>query len=114
MAPRKTRLEACKRYMRVDGGDEDEVILALMAAAERYPRGAGIVPGRGRSELYDLALWRLTLHYYDRRDAVGNEAAFPVGLRPVITQLKLGAAANPGARPFSACGWEERSAIWAV
>lgn len=88
------RLEACKRYMRLDGEDEDDLIQALMAAAELYLKGAGIVPECSPPALYNLALWGLTLHYYDHRDAVGNEAAFPIGLRPVITQLKLTAVSN--------------------
>lgn len=99
MAPRRTkadtaRLEACKRYMRVDGEDEDEVILALMTAAQTYLERAGITPERSPAPQYDLALWGLTLHYYDHREAVGNETAFPIGLRPVINQLKLTAVSN--------------------
>lgn len=99
MAPRRTkadaaRLEACKKYMRVDGAEEDDVILALMAAAREYLRKAGITPERSPAAQYDLALWGLTLHYYDHREAVGSEAPFPVGLRPVITQLKLTAVSN--------------------
>lgn len=99
MASRKTRaditrLEACKKYMRVDGEDEDDVILALMAAAQAYLARAGIAPERSPAAQYDLALWGLTLHYYDHREAVGNEAAFPIGLRPIINQLKLGAVSK--------------------
>lgn len=101
MAPRRTKaditkLETCKKYMRVDGEDEDDIIQALMSAAELYLKGAGIVPEWSPPALYNLALWGLTLHYYDHRDAVGNESAFPVGLRPVITQLKLTAVPNLG------------------
>ena len=101
MAARRTkadtaRLEACKKYMRVDGEDEDEVILSLMAAAQAYLERAGITPERSPAAQYDLALWGLTLHYYDHREAVGNEAAFPIGLRPVITQLKLTAVPKLG------------------
>lgn len=101
MATRRTkadtaRLEACKRYMRVDGEDEDDVILALMSAAQTYLERAGITPERSPAAQYDLALWGLTLHYYDHREAVGNEATFPIGLRPVITQLKLTAVSNLG------------------
>jgi len=80
--------------MRVDGDEENEVIQALMAAAELYLRGAGIAPEGAPAALYNVALWGLTLHYYDHREAVGNEAAFPTGLRPVITQLKLTAVSN--------------------
>lgn len=101
MASRMTKadtakLDACKRYMRIDGEDEDDIIQALMSAAELYLKGAGIVPERSPPALYNLALWGLTLHYYDHRDAVGNESAFPVGLRPVITQLKLTAVSKLG------------------
>lgn len=84
-------LEAVKRYMRVDPDftEDDEIIRALYAAAALYLRNAGIeAPSEGR-QLYDLAVWGLTLYYYDHRDAVGDEAAFPIGLRPIITQLKL-------------------------
>lgn len=99
MGARKTKadtakLEACKRYMRVDGEDEDDVILALMSAAQAYLEKAGITPERSPAAQYDLALWGLTLHYYDHREAVGNESAFPIGLRPVINQLKMTAVSN--------------------
>ena len=99
MAPRKTKadaakLEACKKYMRVEGADEDDVIAALMGAAEVYLWGAGILPEWSPPALYNLALWGLTLHYYDHREAVGNESAFPIGLRPVINQLKLTAVSK--------------------
>lgn len=84
-------MEAVKRYMRVDPDftEDDGIIRALYAAAALYLRNAGIeAPDEGR-ELYDLVVWGLTLFYYDHREAVGDEAAFPVGLRPIITQLKL-------------------------
>ena len=35
-----------------------------------------------------MAVHSLTLHWYDHRDAVGGEAPLPIGLRPVINQLK--------------------------
>lgn len=89
-------LEAVKRYMRVDPDctEDDWIIRALYAAAALYLRNAGIEAPEGDRALYDLALWGLTLFYYDHRDAVGDEAAFPIGLRPVITQLKLLAGAE--------------------
>lgn len=83
------KLAAVKRYMRVDGNEDDAVISALYQAAVLYLREAGIEEPADGSALYDLATWGLTLHYYDHRDAVGTEASFPTGLRPIITQLKL-------------------------
>ena len=82
-------LEACKNYMRVDGSDDDVLISSLMAAAKEYLRNAGIEePDGGDSSLYTTAVYSLTLHYYDHRDAVGEEKSFPTGLRPIINQLK--------------------------
>lgn len=81
-------LEACKNFMRVDGDDDDALITGLMKAAKEYLDGAGIPEPAEATPLYTLAVHSLTLHYYDHRDAVGEEAAFPTGLRPVINQLK--------------------------
>lgn len=78
-------LAAVKQYMKVEQDDEDELISALYQAAKLY---LGVREPKEKNSLYDLALWRLTLHYYDHRDSVGNEAEFPVGLRPIINQLK--------------------------
>lgn len=89
MAINEAKLAAVKRYMRVDGDEDDAVIGALFEAAVLYLRDAGIEEPAEASALYDLATWGLTLHYYDHRDAVGTEASFPTGLRPIITQLKL-------------------------
>jgi hypothetical protein len=75
-------LEAVKRYMRVDGDEDDGVIAALYEAAVLYLKNAGVRETEAS----------LPLHYYDHRDAVGSEAEIPVGLRPVLNQLKLTAA----------------------
>lgn len=86
-------LEACKSYMRVDGDDDNALITSFMAAAKEYLANAGIIEPETPSPLYTLAVHSLTLHYYDHRDAVGGEAPLPLGLRPIINQLKhVGAA----------------------
>lgn len=89
MAICKTKLKAVKAYMRIDGDDDDSIVSALYEAAVLYLQNAGINEPAEDASLYNLAVWSLTLHYYDHRDAVGNEAAFPTGLRPIINQLKL-------------------------
>ena len=82
-------LAACKLYMRVDGDDDDALITTLMSAAKEYLRNAGIEePDSEEHSLYTIAVYSLTLHYYDHRDAVGEEAPLPTGLRPIINQLK--------------------------
>ena len=97
-------LDAIKGYMRFDdlaeGLSEDEVsaqesiIIALAAGAVEYLRNAGIPEPEEPSELYNLAVKSLVLHWYDHRDDVGSESSVPNGIRPVITQLKLVAAAK--------------------
>lgn len=90
-------LDAVKAYMRVDGTDDDTIITALYEAAALYLANAGVGRPADDTALYDLALWSLTLYYYDHRDAVGNESGIPNGLRPILNQLKLLAAADHAA-----------------
>lgn len=82
-------LAAAKKYMRVEGDEDDDIIRGLYEAAALYLDNAGVERSEGNGALYDVALWSLCLHYYDHRDTVGSEAPIPTGLRPVITQLKL-------------------------
>lgn len=89
MTVNKEKLTAVKAYMRIDGSEDDAIIKALYSAAVLYLKNTGIEAMSADPSLYNLAVWRLTLHYYDHRDAVGNEADFPAGLRPIINQLKL-------------------------
>lgn len=82
-------LSACKHYMRIDGDEDDELIsLTLMPAARAYLANAGIPEPEESSPTYNLAVFALTLHYYDHPDAVGDEKPMPTGLRPIINQLK--------------------------
>lgn len=99
-------LEAVKAYMRFDelaeglspeeSAAQEALIAALTAGAVEYLGNAGIPePGpEEASELYDLCVKALALHWYDHRDDVGDESAVPNGVRPVITQLKLLSAAK--------------------
>lgn len=89
MDPTEKQLADCKLYMRVDNTDEDELISGLYRAAQEYLARSGIYCTADTASSYALAVHSLTLHYYDHRDAVGSEAGIPVGLRPIINQLKL-------------------------
>lgn len=77
--------------MHVDGTDDDALITNLMAAAREYLKNTGITEPEDPSTegcLYRTALYSITLHYYDHRDSVGDEAAFPIGTRLIVNQLK--------------------------
>ena len=86
-AAQAAALEACKAYMRVDG-DDDAMITSLMAAAKAYLNKGGVPEPAEEDPEYTLAVQSLTLHWYDHRDAVGDEASVPTNLRPIINQLK--------------------------
>ena len=88
---------ACKEYMRVDFDDEDLLITSLMTSAVDY---LALAQNQTLDPLERLAVNALTLHWYDHRDSVGTETAFPTGLRPIINQIKANqtiAAAEVGA-----------------
>lgn len=91
-AAQAAALRACLNYMRVDEDVGHRIEREFMPAAKAYLEGAGIPEPSEDSPLYTMAVHALTLHYYDHRDAVGEEAPFPVGLRPIINQLKHSAA----------------------
>ena len=89
----EAELRACLDYMRVDEDTDGRIECEFIPAAKAYLAGAGILEEAYADDpqaksLYDLAWHALTLHYYDHRDAVGEEAPFPTGLRPIINQLK--------------------------
>ena len=93
-AAQAAALKECLEYMRVDEDDENvgRIKDEFIPAAKAYLRGAGILEPDGSdpldAALYKLAFHSLTLHYYDHRDSTGTEAPIPLGLRPIINQLK--------------------------
>lgn len=86
-------LSACKQYMRIDSADDDLIIESLYKSAVLYLAKAGVTrpPEDEDVSLYNLAVWRLTLHYYEHRADDGKEISIPAGLRPIINQLQMSA-----------------------
>lgn len=88
MQIKEESLHNCMLYMRVDKENANEV-RPLYKAAVLYLRNAGVNEPDSDPDLYNLAVWSLTLHYFDHRDSVGSESDIPNGLRPIINQLKM-------------------------
>lgn len=86
MAVDNTALSACKLYMRVDDSNDDALIIWLMQAAKTYLTKAGAPAPATADASYDLAVWALTLYWYDHRSEVGKA---PESAQGLITQLKL-------------------------
>ncbi len=67
-------LAAAKAYMRLEGSEEDALVMGMVLAARAYLAGAGVAlpaAGSGRRALYDRACHSLALTYYERRGAGG-------------------------------------------
>lgn len=82
------RLAACKRYMQVDIDDDDELVFALLRAADSYLEGAGINRAVA-PEMYDLIAFDMALRIYDGRETEAAQAATVPLVRCMLNQLKL-------------------------
>lgn len=87
----QARLDACKKYMRVDYDEDDEMIAALMDANDGYLADAGVrrdvSPAR-----HDLIVHAMTLQMYDARGADTPQQALetvPPLVRQMFNQLKI-------------------------
>lgn len=88
-------LELLKKYLKIDGSEDDDVLALLLAAAKEYLRNAGVTdpgtspptdPEEGR--LYDLAVC-LRVHQERARDDKEVERV-EKSLTSIILQLKTG------------------------
>ena len=84
------RLAACKKYMKVDYPDDDELICGFMDMADEYLAGAGCVR-EASPAMYDIICYAMTLNLYDGRASDAQQAAesVPKIARQFLTQLKL-------------------------
>lgn len=88
-------LEAVKAYCRIDGDEEDTLLLSLIDAAKDYLDGSGIHEPEEDNPLYALCVNAIVLDYYDHRGMAeaGTMTRIP-GLDNAIVQLKLRAEAE--------------------
>lgn len=97
-----TLLERMQAFALVDDNERNAELLANVYAAAEYLTNAGVQldmaklnEDRDTAPLYDglaeLAVFSLALHWFDNKDAIseGNVNETPLGLRQIITQLKL-------------------------
>ena len=86
------KLAALKQYLRVDTDEDDTLLSSLYDAARLYLENAGVPEPEENNPLYDLAVQRLAVFYYDQRndmqeDIRGNVQLTP-GLNSMILQLR--------------------------
>ena len=74
-------LERFKTYARIDHADEDDLIAAMLTAADNAVRDmTGKDPPKAGDELFDMAVLQLAAHWYENRtpvtDTATNEVPF--------------------------------------
>lgn len=84
------RLAACKKYMKVDYPDDDELICGFMDMCAEYLAGAGCVREVSPA-MYDLIQKAMTLNLYDNRADSPQQALelVPEVVRQAFNQFKI-------------------------
>lgn len=88
-------LDDVKTYCRIDGTEEDALILSFIAAAKGYLDGAGVPEPEADDPRYLLCVKAMVLEFYDHRGMTESvtPSAIP-GLANMVVQLKLEAEAE--------------------
>lgn len=81
-------LEDMKKYLRVDGSDEDDLITSLIESAEQYIINTTGKTNNG-SALYLLCEKIFVAHWYENRGIVGEEIELPQAGQALLTHIKL-------------------------
>ena len=85
------RLAACKKYMKVDYEEDDELIAGLMQANDAYLSSAGVRRDVSPAQ-HDLIVHAMTLQMYDARGTDTPQQALetvPPIVRQMFNQLKI-------------------------
>lgn len=78
-------LKKMKHYLRVDGDEDDALIIGMMNASKQYLLNAG-VKEKPSDELYNTAVMMLTTHFFENRSV---DTPIPAMLNNLVIQLKL-------------------------
>ncbi|WP_206774426.1 head-tail connector protein, partial [Bacillus cereus] len=76
-------VEEAKKYLRVDGDEEDDLITSFVEAAEIYIKNVDL-----KSELAKLAARILIAHWHENREAVGKAEQLAFSLQSIFVQLQ--------------------------
>lgn len=84
-------LDGLKRYGVLGASSDDTTLKLCLDAAVEWFTGAGVRPPDPANPLYDMGVYMLALHYYDRRGVVADRAevaALPYGVMSIVHQLR--------------------------
>lgn len=77
-----------KTYLRIDGGEDDDILALLMDAAKEYLSDAGVPEPITPSKRYDLAIMLFVSLHYENRDPSLKLDKLNFALESIILQLK--------------------------
>jgi len=83
-------IDEIKKYLKVDGTEEDDLLLGLQGAAEEYLLNAGVAKDYTKN-LFKIAIKLLISHWYENRNAVvvgSISKNMEFSLSNIIIQLK--------------------------
>jgi uncharacterized phage protein (predicted DNA packaging) len=98
-----TLLEELKEYLRIDGGDEDNILSSFLSSSQSYLANSGVkqpsdyylkVNDKDVFAQHRLAIMILATHFYENRLAITPstikvaQIPIPYGLQSIILQLK--------------------------
>lgn len=81
-------LELLKKYLRIDGSEDDVILTLLMDAAEEYLADAGVPVTEKASAKYKLAVMLHTAMNYENRNPAVKMQEFNKAFESIIWQLK--------------------------
>lgn len=86
-----TLLGHVKEYLRIDGEQDDNMLVLLLDSSKEYLTNAGV--SEQQSDLYKLAITMLVTHWYENRlheADTRTKKTISLGLQTIILQLKAG------------------------
>lgn len=81
-------LEKAKKYLRIDGDAEDDLILHFIAAAKEYIFNATGLKFPNNLAQAELAVMSFTTHWYENRQISGTTSNLDGVLTAMVNQLK--------------------------
>ncbi|MBU8609415.1 MULTISPECIES: head-tail connector protein [Bacillus] len=81
-------LEKAKKYLRIDGDAEDDLILHFIAAAKEYISSATGLKFPNNLARAELAVMSFVTHWYENRQISGTTSNLDGVLTTMVNQLK--------------------------
>ncbi|WFO45969.1 head-tail connector protein [Bacillus sp. FSL M8-0266] len=81
-------LEKAKKYLRIDGDAEDDLILHFIAAAKEYISSATGLKFPNKLARAELAVMSFVTHWYENRQISGTTSNLDGVLTTMVNQLK--------------------------